>query len=86
MKWRELDARRGNSSERGYDATWQKFRRVFLCRHPLCADCEADGRLTSATEVHHIEKIADNPARRLDPSNCLGLCKACHSKRTLKGE
>lgn len=86
LKWRELDARRGSSSERGYDADWQRFRRYFLSRHPLCSDCQSEGRLSTANEVHHVEKVADNPARRLDSTNCMALCKPCHSIRTKNGE
>lgn len=84
--WREIDERRGNSNERGYDAAWRRFRRRFLSEFPLCRDCQQNGVLTVATEVHHLVKIRDNPARRLDPSNVIGLCKPCHSKRTMKGE
>lgn len=32
--------------------------------------------------VDHVEPIAVNPARRLDPTNLRSLCKLCHSEVT----
>jgi hypothetical protein len=32
-----------------------------------------------AIEFHHMEKIADNPARRLDEDNILPLCPKCQT-------
>jgi 5-methylcytosine-specific restriction endonuclease McrA len=73
---------RRKTAERGYDSKWQAFRDWFLRYvQPACADC--NGR---ATEVHHVRKVATHPRLRLDVDNCLGLCKPCHSKRTLIGE
>lgn len=81
-----LDRFRGNSSERGYDAAWQRFRSWFVSRHPLCADCEEVGQVNATEEVHHIRKLAEFPELRLVESNCMGLCKSCHSVRTRRGE
>jgi len=83
--YRQQDVIRASSTERGYDADWRRFRRRFLSQNPLCRDCGEHGRLTVAAEVHHVEKLADGGAR-LDPNNCMALCKPCHSKRTMKGE
>ena len=80
------DRQRGNSSQRGYDAAWQRFRKRVLAERPLCEDCKAMNYVTAAREVHHLEKVRDNPARRLDETNVRCLCKPCHSKRTAKGE
>jgi 5-methylcytosine-specific restriction protein A len=73
---------RGTAASRGYDAAWRRFREWFLGRHPLCHDCERE----PSTEVHHILKVAEHPELRLEESNCLGLCKSCHSRRTSLGE
>mgnify|MGYP001601057410 CR=1 FL=1 len=35
-------ARRGSSSERGYDGRWQEYRTVFLGKYPLCGDRPLD--------------------------------------------
>lgn len=77
---RQSDQLRGGASERGYDAQWSRFRLVYLASHVACADC---GRI--ATEVHHRVKLRAGGAR-LDPANCMALCRVCHSVRTARGE
>lgn len=81
---RAYDTWRGSSTSRGYDAAWRRTRMAFLADHPLCTDCYP--RLTVATEVHHIAKVADRPDLRLEFDNLRALCKACHSVRTARGE
>lgn len=65
---------------------WERVRKRQLAEHPLCQDCEAKGRIVIATEVHHVEKVANDKQKRLDRSNLMSLCKSCHSKRTARGE
>jgi 5-methylcytosine-specific restriction enzyme A len=70
-----------------YSSTpWRRLRAAYLDAHPLCVDCRKRNRLTEATEVHHIIKRAERPDLALDMGNLEGLCKACHSRRTGKGE
>lgn len=33
------DARRGSSTERGYDSRWQRYRKIFLDSYPFCIAC-----------------------------------------------
>lgn len=40
---------------RGYSSRWQKARKRFLARYPLCAECQQAGKLTPATVVDHIK-------------------------------
>jgi 5-methylcytosine-specific restriction protein A len=75
-----------STTARGYGADWQRFRRMILRQHPLCVDCEAQGRTTRAEELHHLVKIKIDQARRLDRDNVLPLCRPCHDKRTAQGE
>lgn len=70
---------RGSAASRGYDYRWQKFRKSFLMRHPVCAMC---GRL--ATDVDHIVPLAIAPTRKYDESNLQALCHECHSRKTVK--
>ena len=45
----------------------------------LCSVCLDKGRYTyNKLEVHHIEKLRDNPERLLDNYNLICLCKNCH--------
>lgn len=65
---------------------WREIRRSVLTEHPLCQRCLADGRITAASEVHHIRPVeeaftaAEKEQRMYDPGNLLSLCHACHVK------
>lgn len=65
---------------------WLRLRRDTLTAHPLCQRCEAEGRITPATEVHHIRPVeeaitmADKMQRMYDPHNLQALCHDCHVK------
>lgn len=75
------DKKRGSPSKRGYDGTWVKVRKNYLMQHPLCEQCEKEGRIMPAREVHHIQAIAEGGAR-FDFSNLMAVCRACHQKFT----
>lgn len=77
-----LDKQRGNASQRGYGARWRSYRLVFLRSHPLCAECERQGRVTLATEVDHIKPHRGDMKLFWLHSNHQGLCKPCHSRKT----
>ena len=72
---REYDQRRGSSSQRGYDAIWQKLRKLVIHNHPACQQCGSEKNLM----VHHIKPIeaGGNP---LDEDNCMVLCRDCHER------
>jgi 5-methylcytosine-specific restriction protein A len=42
---REHDAKRGSARERGYNTRWEKARKTFLMRSPLCAMCQKEGQV-----------------------------------------
>lgn len=77
---------RASAHARGYDRTWEKLRRAFLARHPLCARHQALDQLVPATEVHHVVPIETAPDRRLDWDNLEALCKPCHSAETARSQ
>jgi 5-methylcytosine-specific restriction protein A len=52
-----------------------------LRAYPLCALCEAEGRLEAAVHVDHIRPIRDGGAP-FDPANLRSLCKPHHSAVT----
>lgn len=85
-KWQRFDDTRGTATERGYDTRWRKARVGWLKHHPLCAECERHGETTAATVVDHI--IPHRGDRKLfwDRNNWQSLCKACHDKKTGRGE
>jgi 5-methylcytosine-specific restriction enzyme A len=65
-----------------YGRQWEKIRALYLAKHPLCEQCEKEGRLTPAAEVHHIVAVADGGSDAEE--NLMALCKPCHSRFTLK--
>ncbi len=80
---RQYDQRRGTSAQRGYDGRWQKIRLWYLRKHPLCAHCQAAGRVEAATDVHH--KIPKRDGGTDEEDNLEALCHSCHSKVTAAG-
>lgn len=79
---RRLDSQRGTSTQRGYDARWRRYRAAYLAEHPLCAQCERDGKLTPATVVDHIVPHRGDYSLFWDPGNHQPLCKPCHDRKT----
>lgn len=65
-----------------YGYAWRKIRAAYVAEHPLCEDCEAEGRLTPVQEVHHILPLSRGGTH--DASNLRSLCKPCHSRQSAK--
>ena len=75
---------RPNSSARGYDHKWSKYREQYLKHHPLCVMCLEQGKYTPATVIDHIKPVENGQS---DPlfwvaSNHQPLCRDCHSYKT----
>jgi len=83
--WRAPDTRE-SSSKRGYNYAWQKFRKWFLSKHPLCLDCLDRGIYMPAVDIHHLTKLRADKSKKYDESNLRPLCGDCHKARTAKGE
>ena len=66
-----------------YNSTfWQRLRIAQLSKHPLCASCLLNGRVTQATHVDHVFPWTQiNPAafyRNIFQS----LCNECHGEKS----
>ena len=72
-----------SAAGRGYGSAWRKASKQFLQAHPLCEECQKQGKYTKATVVDHI--IAHRGDERLfwDRSNWRALCKRCHDRKTM---
>jgi len=77
----DYDRARGSRQARGYDAAWQRCRDSYLAQHPLCEQCEREGRTTVANDVDHVVPIRRGGAR-LDEANLQSLCRSCHVRKT----
>lgn len=80
------DRIRGGADARGYNARWRQARLLFLRKHPLCAQCQREGRITPATVVDHIIPHRGDQQLFWDESNWQPLCKSCHDKKTGLGQ
>ena len=78
------DRQRGTRTERGYSNVWLKAAKAFLIAHPLCAECERQGKVTPATEVDHIVPHKGDKKLFWDQNNWQSLCHECHSRKTAR--
>ena len=76
---KRADNKRGSSRSRGYDYKWEKVRKEYITRHPLCERCESLGIITSAVLVHHKVRLADG-GEAYNPDNLMSLCYRCHEE------
>ena len=56
---------------------WKRWRRQWIEAHPLCALCEARGKITAATVCDHVEPHGGDPGR-FWAGPFQSLCKLCH--------
>ena len=63
-------------------ARWQRARRMFLACHPLCAECQRQGRVSAANTVDHVTPHRGDPERFWDQDGWQPLCASCHSRKT----
>lgn len=74
------------STERGYNYRWQKVRRMYLRRNPLCVECLKEGNIEPATIVDHIEPHRGDNEKFWNEDNFQSLCERCHNRKTAKGK
>ena len=65
-----------------YGQAWRRIRAAYIAGHPLCEECKKAGRLTPASEVHHVVALADGGTH--DANNLMSVCKPCHSSITAR--
>ncbi|MPL61736.1 hypothetical protein SDC9_07323 [bioreactor metagenome] len=69
---------RDPEANKRYGRSWNRIRAAFLSANPLCEVCKGQGRLVSATLVHHRRKLTDGGTN--DWANLQALCSECHSR------
>jgi len=73
---------RPSAHDRGYDCRWRRLSKLYLQSHPLCIECNRQGRLVEATAVDHIVPHRGDPKLLWDQRNWQPLCKKCHNTKT----
>ena len=81
---KQYDESRGTAAQRGYDARWQKYRRMYLNTHPLCVEClvKETPVIREATVVDHVKPHKGDYKLFWNPANHQALCKECHDIKT----
>ena len=72
-----------NLKQQGFytKSAWRRCRQLALHRDLYqCQDCKDAGRMTRATEVHHVIPLEERPDLGLELSNLRSLCHTCHDK------
>ena len=59
---------------------WRNLRKLKLHENPLCERCQAEGRVTVATIVHHKEYIRDGGDKLPLLEQLESLCHSHHSR------
>jgi len=77
---RERDRFRDSAAERGYDARWHAFAREYKRRHPLCAVCELEGRVTPTYCPHHLDPVSTGGDVFVCDEDLLPVCTGCHGR------
>ena len=79
--WAKHQAKKGNTTERGYGHAWRIVRARILRRDKgLCQACLARGRIAEAREVDHVVSRANGGSEQ--DSNLQAICADCHKAKT----
>lgn len=79
--------RRSNKWSKFYNTKlWRELRYQKLLEQPLCEECLKRGKITSATQVHHIVEFSLGIDEQqqwelfLDYENLESICNNCHKR------
>ena len=73
---------RDPASNKRYGRSWKRIRDRYIKAHPLCEECQKQGKLTPAEEVHHILPLSRGGTNAVN--NLMALCKPCHAHITVE--
>lgn len=84
--FKQYDNRRETASKRGYSSAWQRARKGYLQKHPLCIYCLKENRTTASDTIDHIIPHKGNKKLFWDSSNWQALCALCHNSTKRREE
>lgn len=73
---------RKSARERGYTTQWDKARKGFLSRHPICSECQWHKRIVPATVVDHKLPHKGDMELFWISEWWQPLCSLCHARKT----
>jgi 5-methylcytosine-specific restriction protein A len=79
---KEQWTKRADAPKRITGRKLQKLRKDLFAESPLCVMCEANGRITRATQRDHIEPLSKTRIDRPDNYGMQALCKECHDAKS----
>lgn len=62
----------------------QEYRARWFAVHPLCAECERNGKVRLATQLDHIVALTNGGTDFDQPGNRQGLCDDCHEVKSAR--
>ena len=82
MPEKEVQTGRKHSNTKFYQSMpWRRLRKSYIDSHPLCVECEKNGRTVPAKIVDHITPINQGGAA-LATNNLQSLCSICHNRKS----
>ena len=84
---REREDRNRRERQKVYQSnTWKQLTKAKRMRDPLCEVCKMEGRITPASDTHHLKSFTTNAnnstqinlSLAYDSQNLLSVCDKCH--------
>lgn len=72
---------RERSNDLYHTARWTRLARAYKDTHPLCVECQKQGRITPATCVDHIVPFPICREYFFDTRNLQALCDQCNNEK-----
>lgn len=69
-----------------YGHRWAKVSERYRQEHPLCAECDRQGRTTPSQCTDHIVPHRGDEDLFWEETNFQALCDRCHRAKTARGE
>lgn len=77
-RWATTNVKARGKARSGHEGrgawAWRELSRNLRANHPMCQVCET----RPSVEVHHRVRWVDCEVSRLDPRNCVCVCRSCH--------